>query len=264
MKNLSIIIPCYNEENRLENTFRQLSQGIPSCGLKLKEVILVNDGSTDKTLKVLKDNKAFLEKKLKVKVKIVTYGKNRGKGYAVKQGMLEARGDYCLLTDADFSMSLLELAKFSPLIKKNTDVVIGTRKNGESTVVVPQPIYRQLFGRGFTIVSNIILNTWVTDFTCGFKLFSKDAKNKIFPLSKIERWGYDSEILFLAKKFGFDIQEKALFWKHDESTKVSVIRDIYSSLSELVKIRYYEYKGCYGDLEKLKKPALVRNVIHEQ
>src|SRR5690606_10676654 len=153
-----------------------------------------------------------LEKNTKAEVKIVSYKINRGKGYAIKRGMLASNTDYSLMVDADMSTKLSELKKFSSFIKNNVDVVVGTRKNGESTVTLPQPLYRQLMGRVFTLLSNIILNTWVTDFTCGFKLFSQDARLAIFPEAKINGWGYDAEILYLARKMSFEINEKAVLW----------------------------------------------------
>src|SRR5690606_14633446 len=126
----------------------------------------------------------------KTPVKIVTYGNNMGKGYAVRMGMLAGKSDYILFFDADMSTPLVELKKLMPHINKGTDVIIGTRKNGHSTVVKHQPLYRELLGKGFTRITQIAMNTKITDFTCGFKCFSKNATKTIFTRAIITGWGY--------------------------------------------------------------------------
>ncbi len=241
MKTLSIVIPVYNEAERLKKTFQALAAGLSSQVFVLREVIFVNDGSTDTTLKVLQDWK----KNSGVTVKIVSYVENRGKGYAVKRGMIVANAEYVLLVDADMSTPLTELAKLELFIQQGYQVVVGTRKNGHSTVMIPQPLYRQIAGRVFTKLSNVILNVWVSDFTCGFKLFSKQAKKKIFEKTIVDHWGYDAEILFLAKKYGYPVQEKAVLWYNDARSKVHFVRDVLSSFSELVQIRVNDFRGGY-------------------
>jgi len=255
-KTLSLVIPVYNEAARLEKTFQAMAAGFVSSQFNLQEIIFVNDGSTDTTKALLLEHRTWLEKVTKSKVVLVSYSKNRGKGYAVRKGMLLATGDYALLMDADVSTPITELKKLAPFVNKEIPVIIGTRKNGHSTVVVPQPIHRQIAGKIFTYLTQFILQLWITDFTCGFKLFSHDAAQTIFNRSKIERWGYDAEVLFLAKKFGFPIQEKALLWYNDKRTKVSFMRDVIGSLVELVKIRVNDYQGRYttkADRDNLDK-----------
>ncbi len=242
MKTLSFVIPVYNEEKRIGKTIKALQKGFNFNGLKLKEVIFVDDGSTDQTKFTLEKAVFDLRKSLKAEIKIISYKKNKGKGFAVKTGMLASSADYTLLFDADMATPLNELSKFLPLIEKRVPVIIGTRKNGESTVKKPQPLYRQILGRGFTLLSNLTLNTWVTDFTCGFKAFSKEAKGEIFSKSTINRWGYDAEILFLAKKFGFEIQEKAVFWYDDKDSRVNLLKDLPQTFGELIKIRINHFQ----------------------
>jgi len=237
MNTLSIVIPVYNEEKRISKTIKALSKGFSFYGVKLDEVIFVNDGSTDKTRVLIKNAQSKLSKPLKAKISLISYRINRGKGYAVRKGMLASKSDYTLFFDADISTPISEFKKFLPFIRKNLPVIIGTRKNGESTVKIHQPKYREYLGRGFTLLANIILNTWVTDFTCGFKVFSCEAKGKIFSQSRINRWGYDAEALFLARKFGFPIQEKAVSWSNDNETKVDLLKDLPRSLVELFQIR---------------------------
>ncbi|MFA5770064.1 MAG: glycosyltransferase [Patescibacteria group bacterium] len=254
MRTISFIIPVYNEEKRIGKTIKALLGGVSFPGLKLEKLIFVDDGSKDNTKFEIKNSKSKIEKKLKAKIKIISYRKNRGKGYAIKQGMLASKSDYTLMFDADMSTSISELKKFLPFMKKGVDVIIGTRKNGHSTVVKHQPLYREILGRGFTLLSNVILDTWVTDFTCGFKAFSKFAKDRIFENTIVDRWSYDAEILYLAKKMNLIIQEKAVIWKNDPGTKVNLMKDLPETLTDLVKIRFYDYNLL---VSFSKEPALI-------
>ncbi len=253
MITISFVIPVYNEEKRIEKTIRALKKGFSFDGLKLEKVIFVDDGSKDQTVLKIKEQKSFLEKKLKTKIKIISYRKNRGKGYAIKKGMIASKSDYTLMFDADMSTDLKEMRKFLPFMKKGIDVIIGTRKNGKSTVKKHQPFYREILGNFFTLLANIILNTWVTDFTCGFKAFSRFAKERIFSYARINRWAYDAEIIYLAKKINLTMIEKAVIWKNDEGTKVNLINDIPQTLIDLIKIRLYDYNLL---ISYSKKPAL--------
>lgn len=233
MKTISFIIPVFNEEQRLEKTFKALNELTLPRFLKLEKIIFVNDGSKDATLKLLKE---YANKKRRVK--IVSYSINQGKGFAIKHGMLRANSDYNLFFDADMSTPLSEISKLLPFMRRNIDVIVGTRKNGHSTVLVHQPRYRELLGKGFTKITQLILQVPVTDFTCGFKAFSKNATETIFPRTDINGWGYDAEILFLAKKHGFSMREKAVTWSNDANTKVKLYKAIPQTLMDLVKIRY--------------------------
>ncbi len=259
-KTLTFVIPVYNEETRLSKTFKALLKGISFAGIKLEKIIFVDDGSIDNTLEQIKKHKSQIQKKTKAGIKIISYKGNKGKGYAVKKGMLASNSAYTLLFDADMSTPITEFKKFLPYMRKNVPVIIGTRKNGESTVIRPQPLYRQLLGRGFTLLSNLILNTKVTDFTCGFKAFSKIAKNEIFSYSRIKRWGYDSEIIFLATKMGLEIKEKAVKWSDVKKSKVNVFHDVFGSFKELIEIRINDYKGTYDRIKVFKSLISLRDV----
>lgn len=254
MKTLTLVIPVYNEEKRIGKTIKALLRGFSFADLKLEKVIFVDDGSRDKTKLKIKNEKLKIEKKLKAKIKIISYSKNRGKGYAIKKGMIASKSDYTLMFDADMSTEIREFKKFLPYINKDIDVIIGTRKNGESTVKIHQPLYRKFLGRGFTLLSNIILNTWVTDFTCGFKAFSKEAKDRIFQNTIIDRWAYDAEIIYLANKMNLKIQEKSVIWKNDPGTKVNLLKDLPETLTDLIKIRLHDYNLL---ISFTKKPALI-------
>lgn len=254
---LSIVIPIYNEALRLDKTFRALKKGFSSHGFKVKEIIFVNDGSTDSTQKIVK--KWIAAKEISTPVRLLSYKQNKGKGYAIRKGILSTHADYILCMDADMSTPLSQLKKMITPLKQGADIVIGTRKNGHSTVIKHQPIYRELLGRGFTLLSNVFLNTWITDFTCGFKIFSRSAANQIANRTQINRWGYDAEILFLATRLGFSINEVAVRWSHDEGSKVRLAVALPQTLTELFSIRIYQLTSSYNLPSKKQlymKPAL--------
>jgi dolichyl-phosphate beta-glucosyltransferase len=241
MKTITFVIPVYNEEKRIKKTITALKKGFRFSDLKLEQVIFVNDGSIDNTVKIIQSVKKEIEAKLKAEIIIITYKRNRGKGYAIRKGMLLSKSDYTLMFDVDMSTPLNQLKTFIPLIKKDIDVIIGTRKNGQATVVKHQPLYREILGKGFTLLTNFILNTKFTDFTCGFKAFSRYAKNRIFEKAVIQRWAYDAEILYLAKKMNLQIVEVPVLWKNDPATKVKLSKDLIQTLFDLIKIRLYNY-----------------------
>lgn len=233
---LSVIIPLFNEQTRLDRlwvVYKYLKKK------KFKyEVILVNDGSTDKTLDKLKD----LAKKYNFK--LITYNDNKGKGYAIKTGMLQAKGRYKLFADIDLSTPVDEMEKFLPILSKY-DILIGSRKMKGANLEVRQPYLREFLGKGFTFVSQLTLDLDISDFTCGFKFFSEKAAKEIFSRQKVNRWGFDSEILFIAKLIGFKIKEIPVEWSDDPNTKVKFPQDIIKSLMDLYKIRYYYFKKRY-------------------
>lgn len=237
---ISVIIPVYNETKRLDNLekiFNYLEKQPYSS-----EVIAVNDGSTDDTLKALR---AWQKKH---QFKIITYPQNQGKGYAVKKGMLSAQGEYRLFMDVDLSTPIEEIEKFQPYFKKH-DVIIATRKAGGSTLLARQPKFRETLGKGFTFLSRVLLGVNVSDFTCGFKCFSQKSAEEIFSRLTINRWGFDSETLFIAKKLNYKIKEITVVWKNDPQTKVKFPEDIINSLSDLLTIRWNNFREAYS-LEK--------------
>lgn len=237
---LTIVIPVYNEASRLDRTFTSLNQWRVPVDLKINQVIFVNDGSTDTSLKILKNTP------LKFSKKVISYRQNQGKGYAVRRGMLASTSSYTLLMDADIATPLNELKKLLPFMHNQTDLIIGTRKNGHSTVTIHQPWIRENMGKVFTKLTQLILGVNVTDFTCGFKAFSREAVDKIFPLSQINRWGYDSEIIFLGSKFNLSIQEVPVKWADQKGTKVNLLKDSINSLLELLTIRLNSISGAYS------------------
>lgn len=236
MKTITFVVPLYNEEKRVGKTFKALNKLSLPVGLKLDKVIFVSDGSKDKTVALLNGYKK--KSKIGRNIKIVSYKVNQGKGYAIRTGMLESNADYTLFFDADMSTPLSEIEKFVPFFNQEIDVVVGTRKNGHSTVIKHQPKLREFLGKCFTKITQIALNTNVTDFTCGFKAFSKRSLNAVFQNAIINGWGYDAEIIFLAKKYDFSIAEKAVTWANDERTKVKIYKAVPQTLKELAIIRW--------------------------
>lgn len=238
-KFLSVIIPLYNEANRVANLHRVYKY------LNTKkfnwEIILVNDGSTDDTKKTLKRMLKFYPSK---NTRIISYSQNKGKGFAIKTGMLASIGEYRLFTDIDLSTPIEEFNKFLPYLK-NFDVIIGSRKRTGSKVITRQPNFREQLGKGFTKLSQIILQLNITDFTCGFKCFSKIAAQEIFVRQKINRWSFDSEILFLAKKLNMKVKEIPVKWSNDPSSKVKFPNDITQSFLDLLEIRINEFNKRY-------------------
>lgn len=231
---LSVIIPVFNEEKRVNNLTQIISF------LKKQrytwEVIIVNDGSTDKTIKKLK----LLKKKLRFK--ILSHYPNTGKGFAVKTGMLSAIGKHRLFLDIDLSTPIAEIDKFLPFLKKS-DIVIGSRKMKSSKVIIRQSLLREFLGKTFTYISQKILQMNISDFTCGFKCFSKKAAEEIFAKQTIHRWGFDPEILYIGKTKRYSIKEVPVIWKNDPRTRVKFPQDIVNSLTELIKIRLNSLRG---------------------
>jgi len=223
---LSIIIPVFNEALRLP-------KALSICRLAAKsnpgwEFIFVDDGSTDATSRLIK----------RAGFKLISYSKNQGKGYALKQGVKAASKPLTLITDVDWSTPLSELDKLLAA-RSDNGLVIGSRKVSGATITKHQPRLREWLGKQFTNLTNLWLGINVSDVTCGFKLFKTPVAKKLFGLSKIKRWGYDAEILFLAKKLNFKIAEVPVVWHNDARTKVTLLPDILRSLTDLILIRLF-------------------------
>lgn len=247
MITLTLVIPTYNEEKRVTKCLDALRAFRSPTGISIDQVIFVDDGSKDKTRQIL------TRAKLPYKKLVLGYKQNMGRGYALRRAMTEATGDYALWLDADMSTPLDQITHFLPSIKKGIPVMTGSRKIKGAKTPIRQPLYRILLGHGFSALSGIILNVPVGDFTCGFKAFNREAYTRIFPLTKINRWGNDCETLFLAKKFGMPIRELPVTWNNDPRTKVKVLRDIVLSLAELCRIRLYDLLGNYD--QQISQPA---------
>lgn len=231
---VSIIIPCYNEEKRIVKTLNHIEDYIKSKKHQF-EIIVVDDGSKDNTVKVVNESR--------IKVRIIKFEKNKGKGCAIKAGMAASCGDISLFMDADSSTEISEFDKLMPHFK-DYDVVIGSRALSKDSVIIPQGFFRRNLGFIAHKLIHLILKTKIKDTTCGFKAFSKDAKNLLFTKQIINGWGFDYELIFLAEKFGFKIKEVPIKWKNNFESKVTV-KGYLKSLNELFMIRLNELRGMY-------------------
>ena len=235
---LSLVIPVYNEHNRIE-------KGLATAVDYLKksrydsEIIIVDDGSSDYT-------KNLAEKCLKKfpHKKILQHSKNRGKGAAVRTGVLAASGKYILFSDIDFSTPLSELPKLLKELK-NSDIAIGVRRDPRAKILKHQPFFREFLGNIFTRLANILVTPWISDTTCGFKAYRLDSAKKIFTISKIDRWAFDAEILFLAQKFRMKIAQVPVVWVNDAGTKVHIFADAARALYDIFRVRVYDISGDY-------------------
>lgn len=233
---ISLIVPVFDEEERIHN-LKTLWMFVKNKSY-IKELIVVNDGSKDKTLPLLKKYKK------EIRLHLISYSKNKGKGYAIKRGIEKARGSHIVFMDIDLSTPPEML---SLLIKKiaKTDIVIGTRKNKKAILLARQSFIRENMGTFFTWLSQHILSVFISDFTCGFKCFSKKAAKKIFAKQRIKRWAFDAESLFLAKKYGFSIGELPMKWRDVKGTKVRFPQDAIRSFIDLLSIRINDMLGKY-------------------
>lgn len=234
---LSIIIPCYNEEKRLLKSCKNILSYLKTHKIK-SEIIFVNDGSIDQTKLVINQFCQEIKGNKYIFPRCISYAQNKGKGYAIKKGITEAKGDFILLTDADLSTPISELRKLKKFID-NYDLVIGSRKQKDSVIIKAQTPTREILGRGFSYLSKILLGVKVNDFTCGFKLFKKNQAKTIADKMTVNRWGYDSEIIKIAHIHNLKIKEIGVIWKNDEGSKVKLSADIFSSVIDLFRIIIY-------------------------
>jgi dolichyl-phosphate beta-glucosyltransferase len=237
---LSVIIPAYNEEKRLPKTLKEINDYLKKQNFE-SEIIVVSDGSTDKTCEVVEELKSEIPN-----LRLICEKINRGKGYGVKIGMLNAKGKFRLFTDADNSTPISEIEKFWPEFEKGADIVIASRDIKGAVLDPPQPLFRRFVGEVFKYLRKIIVGLWeIEDTQCGFKGFKGEVAEKIFPKAKIERFAFDPEILLIAKKMGFKIKEVPVYWKNDLQSKVK-LKSMVKMLIDLFKIRSNLLKREYG------------------
>jgi len=244
----SIVIPAYNEGVRIKLTLQKIFSWAERCGQSI-EVIVVNDGSRDATVEIVNE---YAEKH--PFVRLLHNPGNRGKGYSVRNGMLRAHGDVLLFTDADLSSPIEEADKLFAAIASGADIAIGSRWLKTELQIQKQPLYRQLFGRLFNLTLRLVLGLRFKDTQCGFKAFSRQAAQAIFPRQNIERWGFDPELLYLARRLGFQTVEVPVAWAHREGTRLSPLRDGFRMLGELLWIRWNSWSGKYT-ASAVERPA---------
>lgn len=237
---ISAVVPVFNEELCLAASMQTLSDFLRSRFGDDFEIVAVDDGSKDRSVAILREHSAAL------RIKILENSINLGKGAAVRRGMLEAAGDPVFFTDADLSTPLTELERFEARMKEGFEVVIGTRKHKQAQIEQSQNAVRTYLGLGYTKLVNSVLGLSLSDYTCGFKLFRREAAQAIFSRSVIDGWSFDAEILFLAKRLGFRVAEIPVRWRDQPDSKVRLLRDTSRSFMELVGIRLRAARGGYG------------------
>jgi dolichyl-phosphate beta-glucosyltransferase len=236
---ISIVIPAYNENSRIRPTLDEIVRYSKERNWDV-EIVVVDDGSRDDTAQIIREYGQFHPQ-----IRLVENPGNHGKGYSVRNGMLHARGDVCLFTDADLSSPVGEAQKLFDAIASGSDIAIGSRWLRAELQTERQPLYRQFLGRIFNLVLRVVLGLNFADTQCGFKAFRREAAQKIFPLQRIERWGFDPEILFLARKLGFTVKEVPVIWAHSEGTRLHPFRDGLRMFVEVLHTRWNSIKGAY-------------------
>lgn len=235
---ITILIPVFNEENRIKKSLDEIFAFLKTFK-EQTELLIVDDGSWDTTPKILEEYKKNFD------FKVVTQKKNQGKGAAIRAGIGASSGDRILFTDIDLSVPINFLNSFNEAMVEEVDIVIGSREHPQSEVPVKQFWLREMAGYSFTILTNAVLQVGASDFTCGFKLFRREAARKIFAKQLINRWTFDAETLFLAKKYDFTVKEMPVVWTHGEGSKVRFPRDLIESFFALIQIRINDWMGKY-------------------
>ena len=239
---LSVVIPAYNEERRLPETLRRVRAYLQARRLAA-EVIVVDDGSVDGTAALVESSRAEFPG-----LRLVPNGRNRGKGYSVRHGLLEARGRVVLFTDADLSAPIEEADKLLAAMAQGHAVAIGSRAVDRSLIEIHQSRLRELAGVIFNSVVRAVTGLDFLDTQCGFKAFLREPARIVFEQQRIKRFGFDPEILFLAKRHGLEAIEVPVRWAHDPQTKVRMLRDSLRMFGEVLSIRWNWLLGRYPKL----------------
>lgn len=247
----SIVLPAYNESERIATTLQKIFAHAENNAWRF-EVIVVNDGSSDETASLVRQY-AIQHSNLK----LLENHRNRGKGYSVRNGMMQARGDILLFSDADLSSPIVEAEKLFTAINSGADLAIGSRWLDTELQIQRQPFYRQLFGRIFNAVLRVVLGLKFKDTQCGFKAVTREAAGYLFPLQRIERWGFDPELLYLAGRFRLRVREVPVEWSHREGTRIKPVRDGVRMFVEVLRIRWNAIRGKYAQLAKPDNPTVV-------
>lgn len=238
---LSIVIPAYNESARIEDALERVMSCVAAQGWDA-EVLVVDDGSKDDTAAIVKrwmhDHP---------RLHLVQNPGNRGKGYSVRNGLLQAAGEVVMFTDADLSAPMEEAERLIAAINDGADVAIGSRWLDRARQTIHQPLYRQFFGRCFNWITRTVMGLPFKDTQCGFKAFRREAAQVIFRLQTIERWGFDPEILFIAQKLKYEIREVPVTWGHDERSRISYLKDGMKMLEDMARIRTNSIAGRYDE-----------------
>ncbi|MBV9437884.1 MAG: glycosyltransferase family 2 protein [Acidobacteria bacterium] len=240
MYSLSIVIPAFNEERRLEASLVKLDAFIQSENLNA-EIIVVDDGSTDETPRLV-----MRHMQQKPYLRLLQNHINRGKGYSLRRGVEASLGELILLTDADLSVPIQELDKLQAAIAKGADIAIGSRGVDAGGERIATPWHRRLCSVGFKTLVQSVLGLRYEDTQCGFKLLRRKAARMIFARQRIERWGFDPEVLMLADRLCFVVKEIGVEAVHDDGSRLNIVSDSFQMLCEVLKIRYHLLFGMYN------------------
>ncbi len=235
----SIVIPAYNEGARIGNALVEVLRCIHERGWPA-EVLVVNDGSSDATAAIVL---AFAA--LHPEVRLLENQENRGKGFSVRHGVLSARGEIVMFTDADLSAPMEEAEHLFAALRQGADIAIGSRWLERGRQTLQQPLYRQFFGRCFNAVTRLVMGLPFADTQCGFKAFRRPVAQTVFQLQRIDRWGFDPELLFIALKRGYTVREVPVTWGHDERSRLSYLKDGWKMLQDIAYIRWQALMGAY-------------------
>jgi dolichyl-phosphate beta-glucosyltransferase len=236
---ISIVIPAFNESARIGRALHEVLRCMDERHWHA-EVLVVNDGSTDCTAAIVQE---FVT--LHPEVRLLSNPENRGKGFSVRHGVLQAVGDIVLFTDADLSAPMEEAERLFAALHQGADIAIGSRWLERKRQTLHQPLYRQLFGRCFNAITRLVMGLPFADTQCGFKAFHRPVAQTIFQLQRIERWGFDPELLFIALKRGYTVREVPVTWGHDERSRLSYLKDGIKMLEDIAYIRWEAFAGAY-------------------
>jgi len=241
MENISVVIPAYNEKERIKSTLKRI---IDYLSRRYKyEIIIVDDGSSDETASIVKDF-ARWNKGIGKRIILLRNSKNMGKGHSVRRGIMHAKYPLILFSDADLSTPIEELDKFIAFLG-NYDIVIASRNLKESNIKLKQPSFRVLLGKTFPLLVNLVLMPEIKDTQCGFKLFKKDAARKIFKVQTLNRFSFDAEVLYIARKKGYNIKEAPVTWINMGGSKVNLLFDPIRMFLDVFRIRLNDILGEY-------------------
>jgi dolichyl-phosphate beta-glucosyltransferase len=247
---LSLVVPAYNEERRLPATLDRLAEYLAARDFSY-ELLVVDDGSRDGTREVVRRFAST-----RSWVRLVQYDDekgrpvNRGKGYAIRQGVLASAGRDVLFSDADLSTPIEEMEKLLPPIARGEcDIAIASRALPESDLAIHQPWYREMMGRTFNKIVQSIIGTTIVDTQCGFKAFRGEVARRLFALAQIDGFGFDTEIIYLARKFNYRVEEIGVTWRHKDDSRVNPILAPLSMLQEVVEVRLNDMRGLYDEDE---------------
>ena len=233
---LSIVIPAYNEAGRIASSLEAIQNYVRGKDFPV-ETIVVDDGSTDSTVEVASGQAG---------IRVLRNGRNRGKGFSIRHGVLEARGELILFTDADLSAPIHETDKLlAAMASYHADAVVGSRALQRELIGIHQSPFREWGGRFFNLLVRIFTGLRIHDTQCGFKLFRRKTTRQAFELQRVERFGFDPEILFLVERLGGKVVEVPVRWNHDPATKVHYLRDSLHMTLDLIVLRWRALTGQY-------------------